>query len=66
MKLLFGLSSAVPLLLAASAVFAHPGHVHASGPVHGTSWLDLAGFLLASVALPAAAFVLVRWRNRRR
>jgi len=66
MKLLFRFSSAVPLLLAASTVLAHPGHVHVSGPVHGTSWLDLAGFLLASTLLPAAALLVARWRNRRR
>lgn len=66
MKLLFRFSSAVPLLLVASAVFAHPGHVHTAGPVHGTSWLDLAGFPLASAVLPAAALLVVRWRHRRR
>ncbi len=66
MKLLFRFSSAVPLLLAASATFAHPGHVHTVGPVHGTSWFDLAGFLLASAVLPAAALLVARWRNRRR
>lgn len=56
----------VVALLAAPAVFAHPGHVHVPGPVHGFSWVDLLGFLLVSVALPVDAWLVVRARRHRR
>jgi hypothetical protein len=42
-------------------VFAHPGHVHLGGPVHGYSWVDLLGI----VAVVAVAVVLA-WVRRRR
>jgi hypothetical protein len=47
------------------AVFAHPGHVHHPGLVHGTSWIELLGFL-ALFAVPLVIVVLaVRRRNGR-
>lgn len=59
-----------PIMLAmlgmAEAVYAHPGHVPGPGPVHGFSWLDVLGFLVASVALPAAAFLAGKLHSRRR
>ena len=48
------------------AAHAHPGHVHGSGPVHGFSWMDLLGVLVASVALPAAALLAGKWHDKRR
>ena len=35
-------------------------------PVHGFSWMDLLGFLVASVALPAAALLAGKWHDKRR
>ncbi len=52
--------------LAVESALAHPGHVHVTGPVHGFSWIDLAGYLLVSLVLPAAAWLVVRLRPRRR
>lgn len=57
---------AIGIGLAAESALAHPGHVHADGPVHGFSWIDFAGFLLVSLILPAAAWLAVRSRSRRR
>lgn len=66
MKPVFRLTSTVMLLLTASVVHAHPGHVHGPGPAHGFSWMDIVLFLVASVALPAVAFLVAHWRSRRR
>ncbi len=52
-------------LTAPAAVFAHPGHVHHPGLVHGTSWIELLG-LMALFAVPLAVALLgVRSRNDR-
>jgi hypothetical protein len=53
------------VLMAAQVAVAHPGHVHTPGPVHGYSWIDLVGFLVASLALPAAVW-FGAWVKRRR
>jgi hypothetical protein len=52
-------------LVAAQVAVAHPGHVHTPGPVHGYSWIDLVGFLVASLARPAAVW-FGSWVKRRR
>jgi hypothetical protein len=46
-------------------VFAHPGHVHHPGLVHGYAWYELFG-LAALFAVPLViALLVVRWRNGR-
>lgn len=57
----FRAAVAVAGWVAAQPVFAHPGHVHLGGPVHGYSWVDLLGI----VAVVAVAVVLA-WVRRRR
>ncbi len=67
MRLGAALNATILTVMAAlQAAHAHPGHVHGSGPAHGFSWMDLLGFLVASVALPAAAFLAVKWHDKRR
>ena len=40
------------------AVFAHPGHVHHPGLMHGFSWIELVGSL-ALFAVPLVIILLV-------
>jgi hypothetical protein len=47
------------------AVFAHPGHVHHPGPVHGYSWIELLGFVALFAVPLAIALLSVRPRNGR-
>ena len=47
------------------AVFAHPGHLHHPGVVHGYSWIELCG-ILALLAVPLAIILFaVHRRNGR-
>lgn len=50
-------------LVLTQAAFAHPGHVHLPGPVHGYSWVDLVVLLVAVAALPA---IVGAWPRARR
>jgi hypothetical protein len=58
LQTLASLALAVPM-----TVFAHPGHVHQPGLVHGYSWIELL-CVIALLAVPLAIIVLaVHSRN---
>jgi hypothetical protein len=50
-----GLVLAIPM-----TAYAHPGHVHRTGLVHGFSWVDWLGLL----AIAAVALAFARRRDR--
>ena len=53
------------VLAAPMAVFAHPGHVHHPGVVHGYSWFDLLGSMAVFAVPLTIALLVARGRNDR-
>lgn len=47
------------------AVYAHPGHVHQPGLVHGYSWVELLGFAVLFAVPVVIAWLGMHSRNGR-
>ena len=58
-----GVMAIAPCLLAQVA-YAHPGHLHPPGPIHGLSWIDFLAFLLAALVVPGLVFLVAQLRAR--
>lgn len=55
---------AITPYLMAQAAYAHPGHQHQPGPIHGFSWIDLLTFLLAALVVPGLVLLAAQLRTR--
>lgn len=58
-----GVMAITPYLMAQVA-YAHPGHMHQPGPIHGFSWIDFLAFLLAALVVPGLVLLVVQLRAR--
>ena len=58
-----GVMAITPYLMAQVA-YAHPGHPHQPGPIHGLSWIDFLTFLLAALVVPGLVFLVAQLRAR--